>query len=243
VTGRPNRARFARPAVLAGGLGEGRADLAKNFDPARIKAYDRPKGIPFGITKIGHVVLHCRDIERTVRFYAEVLGFRVSDVYPHEMVPGGMVFMRCSHDHHGIGFVGCMEGESEHIELNHIAFEVPTLDEVLRARIQLEKHNLPIDFEGRRRAGSQISVEFCDPDGHRLEIFWGLDQVGSEGKIRPAEEWKWAHSLEEAIADPARGQDTTLQDPTLLRHRSAEEAKRHHEHSMQTQTAKLGQDK
>ena len=39
----------------------------------------------------------------------------------------------------------------------------------------------PLDFEGRRRAGSlQIAVEFCDPDGHRLEIFWGLDVVGSD---------------------------------------------------------------
>jgi len=185
-------------------------------------------------------VLHCRDIERTVKFYTEVLGFKVSDVYPHKMVPGGMVFMRCSADHHGIGFVGCMEGESQHIELNHVAFEVATLDEVLRARDYLTARGIPIDFEGRRRAGSQIAIEFHDPDGHRLEIFWGLDQVGTDGRVRPESEWKWAHSLEDAIADPCVGQDTTVADPALLRTRTEEEKRRHLEHSLKTQAAKLG---
>ena len=215
--------------------------MPKNFDPAKVKAHDRPAGMPFAISKIGHLVLHCRDLERTVQFYTQVLGFRVSDVYPHEMVPGGMVFMRYNHDHHGIGFVGCMEGESAHVELNHVAFEVATLDEIFRARIYLEKMGVPIDFEGRRRAGTQISLEFQDPDGHRLELFWGLDQVGYDQTIRPAAEWKWAHSLEEAVDDPARGQDTALADPTLYRKRSADEMKRHLEHSHATQRAKLGQ--
>jgi hypothetical protein len=34
--------------------------------------------------------------------------------------------------------------------------------------------------------------------------------------VRPAEEWKGATSLEAAIADPVVGQDTTVQDRSLL---------------------------
>ena len=98
-----------------------------------------------------------------------------------------------------------------------MAFEVGTLDEVLRARDFLRARKVPIDFEGRRRAGCQIAVEFRDPDGHRLEIYWGLDQVGSDGRSRPSSEWKWAQSLEQAIADPVHGQDTTLQSPARLK--------------------------
>jgi catechol 2,3-dioxygenase len=89
---------------------------------------------------------------------------------------------------------------------------------VVRARNYLRAHGVPIDFEGRRRAGVQIAVEFRDPDGHRLEIYWGIDQIGSDGLARPGEQWKGATSLEAAIADPVVGQDTTLQDPDLLRH-------------------------
>ena len=180
------------------------------------KRLQRPLGLPFRIAKLGHVVLNVADIERSVRFYTEVLGFAVSDVYPAEMVPGGMVFMRCNADHHGVALVGSLPQPSESLELNHLAFEVATLDEVVRARDHLRRQGVAIDFEGRRRAGCQIAVEFRDPDGHRLEIYWGVDQVGSDGAVRPSGEWKGVHSLAAAIADPVRGQDTTLQDPTLL---------------------------
>ena len=176
----------------------------------------RPPGVSFAIQKIGHVVLNVGDLKRSVDFYTQVLGFSVSDIYPTDMVPGGMVFMRYNHDHHGIAVVGGLK-EKRASGLHHLAFEVATLDEVVRARDHLRKHNVAIDFEGRRRAGVQIAVEFRDPDDHRLEIYWGVDQVGSEGHVRPPSEWKWAHSLEEAIADPVRGQDTTLHDPTLRR--------------------------
>ena len=213
--------------------------VAKDIDPARIKSHTRPQGMPFNISKIGHVVLNCRDLERSTRFYTEVLGFRVSDVYTPDIAPGGMVFMRCNADHHGVALVGSMADQSSNVELNHLAFEVGTLDEVFRAREHLRKHDIPIDFEGRRRAGAQIAVEFHDPDGHRLEIFWGLDQVGSNGQTRPPEEWRWAHSLEEAVATPVRGQDTSLQDPSLLQERTPEEIQRHREHSLATQAAKL----
>jgi catechol 2,3-dioxygenase-like lactoylglutathione lyase family enzyme len=187
------------------------------MDIEKIRAQQRPHGLPFRINKLGHVVLNVSDIERSVAFYTQVLGFSVSDVYPPDMVPGGMVFMRCNHDHHGVALVGGSKGRPERADMHHLAFEVATLDEMIRARNHLRKHGATIDFEGRRRAGCQIAVEFRDPDGHRLEIYWGVDQVGSEGRVRPSSEWKWAHSFEEAIADPVRGQDTTLQDPSLLK--------------------------
>lgn len=182
------------------------------IDTERLQRMDRPRGLPFRIGKIGHVVVNVSDLERSVRFYTEVLGFRVSDIYPEAMVPGGMAFLRCNADHHGIALVGAMVEPSRNIDLNHIAFEVATLEEVLRARDHLRRHGVPIDFEGRRRAGCQIAVEFRDPDNHRLEIYWGIDQIGSDGRARPAAEWKGAHGIEAAIADPVRGQDTTLHD-------------------------------
>src|SRR5262245_28785972 len=109
-----------------------------------------------------------------------------------------------------------MHGPSPNVELNHLAFEVASLDEVVLARNHLRKHGVAIDFEGRRRAGVQIAVEFRDPDGHRLEIYWGLDRVKADGYIRPANEWKGAASLREAIANPVKGQDTRLRDSSIL---------------------------
>ncbi len=187
------------------------------YDPDRVRKLRRPRGMPFRIGKIGHVVLNVSDVERSARFYTEVLGFEISDVYPEEMVPGGMVFLRCNPDHHGVALVGSLTGAAPNMELNHVAFEVASLDEVVRVRDHLRRHGVPIDFEGRRRAGCQLAVEFRDPDNHRLEIYWGMDQIGSEGNVRAPAEWKGARSLEDAIADPVAGQDTSLRDPSLLR--------------------------
>ena len=44
----------------------------------RIQAISPRTDIPFAITKIGHVVLNCRDLERSVRFYTQILGFKIS---------------------------------------------------------------------------------------------------------------------------------------------------------------------
>lgn len=161
---------------------------------------------PFRLNKIGHVVLRARDLQRSVDFYTKVLGMRVSDTYDEAMMPGRMVFLRFNPDHHGIALVGGMGEQAQKREMHHMAFEVSTLGEVFAARAHLRAHKVPIVFEGRRRAGVQIAVEFLDPDGHHLEIYWGLDQVGEDGRVRPREEWHEAHTLEEAVAHPVPGQ-------------------------------------
>jgi len=159
----------------------------------------------FQLRKIGHVVLNVTDLERAVAFYTGVLGLEVSDRYPDTMVPGGMVFLRLNPDHHGIALVGGAT-RSERTSLNHFAFEVGSLDEVFRARGWLREHNVSIHFEGRRRAGCQIAIEFQDPEGNNLEIYWKIDQVRTGGAVRPASEWRPAKTLEDAVANPVKGQ-------------------------------------
>jgi catechol 2,3-dioxygenase-like lactoylglutathione lyase family enzyme len=179
-------------------------------DIEKLKRMAPPAGMDFHIAKLGHVVLQVADLERSTAFYTQILGFKVSDVYPEAMMPGGMVFLRCNTDHHCLALVGAASARSPNHELHHFAFEVPTLAEVVRARDRLRAHNVKIDFEGRRRAGCQIAVEFRDPDNHSVEIYWGVDQVGSDGRVRPPNEWHGVKSLDEAIAHPVPGQDTHL---------------------------------
>ena len=189
------------------------------MNATEVAAMGRPMGMPFRLNKIGHLALYVQDLQRSARFYTEVLGFEISDVYPDDaglVGGGGAVFLRLNADHHGIALFKATKEHRPGAGLHHIAFEVATLDEVLRARDRLRRHDVRIHFEGRRRAGVQLAVEFQDPDGHNLEIYWGIDQIGSAGRVRPAEQWKGATSLEAAIADPVVGQDTSVQDRSLL---------------------------
>src|SRR5580765_1356568 len=160
---------------------------------------------PFQLRKIGHVVLNVADLDASARFYTEVLGLEVSDRYPDSMVPGGMIFLRFNTDHHGIALVGG-KARVPASSLNHFAFEVGTLDEVFRARAWLRERGVPLVFEGRRRAGCQVAVEFPDPDGNHLEIYWNIDQIGTNSAARPANEWRQATSLEDAAKNPVAGQ-------------------------------------
>jgi catechol 2,3-dioxygenase-like lactoylglutathione lyase family enzyme len=198
-------------------MGRGVVDLEnmEREDIAALRDAEPPKGLPFRATKLGHVVLRVQDLERSVDFYTRILGFQVSDVYPESMVPGRMVFLRCNPDHHCLALVGGAKGPNRFAELHHLAFEVSSLDELYRARKHLREQGVKIDFDGRRRAGCQIAVEFRDPDDHRLELYWGLDQVCTGGEVRPPEDWRECFSLEEATDSPPPGQDTTLRDPTL----------------------------
>jgi catechol 2,3-dioxygenase-like lactoylglutathione lyase family enzyme len=189
------------------------------FDPAELAGLGAAADPAFRIRKLGHVVVRASNLRASVAFYTQVLGFQISDVYPENMMPGGMVFMRCNPDHHGLALVGGMPGPSEKRELHHVAFEVDTLDEVFLARKRLRERNVPIVFQGRRRAGVQIAVEFLDPDGHHLEIYWGLDQVGPDGHVRPRDEWREAYTLEGALLDPPPGQVVKLRDPSLIESR------------------------
>lgn len=172
--------------------------------------------VPFAIREIGQAVVHVVDLDRSSRFHTEVPGFQVSDVHPGTMMPGGMMPLSCNGDHHCLALVGNRPADAgADRSLHHLAFELATLDEVFRARDHLKARGTELAFESRRRAGCQVSVEFLDPDGHHLELYWGVDQIGSDGRVRPPEEWRQTMSLEDAVSIAPPGQDMTLHDAAL----------------------------
>ena len=160
---------MARDTIDVAGLTSPEAQALREMAP--------PPGLAFNITRIGHVVLRVQDLPRSVRFYTGVLGFRVSDVYPTSMMPGGMVFLRMNTDHHGLALVGDAGEPGGRGALHHLAFEVATLDEVLRAREHLRAAGVPILFEGRRRAGCQVAVV------RKLETLSANCQVCAHGTL------------------------------------------------------------
>ena len=54
------------------------------------------------------------------------------------------------------------------------------------------------------------------PTGTGSKSIGASIEVEADGQIRPASEWKLARSLKQAVADPVRGQDTRLKDPSIL---------------------------
>ncbi len=159
---------------------------------------------PINIKKIGHIVYACSDIERTSKFWTEIMGFKYSDKNE-----GGMVFFRNANDHHTIALMQATEKtqlpKRGEVGFDHMALEVATVSELFKIREFLKAKGVTIFYEGRRGPGGNPGVEFYDPDGYKIEIYAAMDQIGTDGKSRPANEWSRATTLEEALGNPLPG--------------------------------------
>src|SRR5437879_342776 len=112
------------------------------------------KPSPIHIKKLGHVVFQVRDFERSMRFYTEVMNFRVSD-----RLPSGSVFLTAVGDHHTIALFPSdgMDAETPAegaVRLHHFAMEVGSLEELFTIREYLKSLDVPIVWEGRRGLGA-----------------------------------------------------------------------------------------
>lgn len=156
---------------------------------------------PVKVKKLGHLTFQVSDVERTVRFWTQVMGFEEVERNEH-----GIVFLRFGPDHHSIGIAkGTAKRRAtseEGLNTGHLAFEVESTDVLLATRDYLKENDIPIVFEGRKGPGCNISLHFMDPDGYEFELYCNLDQIENSAHRRPTKQFARVGSLEEAIASP-----------------------------------------
>src|SRR3954454_4650077 len=91
-----------------------------------------------GITRLNHAVLFVRDVQRSVAFYTDVLGFRVINMAPEGFAGAAFLQAPGSTNDHDLGLfeLGPAAGPSEAgrrtVGLYHLAWELDTLDELER---------------------------------------------------------------------------------------------------------------
>jgi catechol 2,3-dioxygenase-like lactoylglutathione lyase family enzyme len=156
---------------------------------------------PISVLKLGHLVYEVSDLDKSTEFWTDIMGFTVSDTNDQ-----GMVFLRSAGDHHSIALVPSTKktrpSQDAGLQFHHLAMEVGTLEQLFEARTFLQERGVEVTYEGRRGPGGNIGIEFTDPDGYTFEIYYGMDQVGPDGRSRPAEQFRRARSLEAAVAEP-----------------------------------------
>lgn len=157
---------------------------------------------PVRIRKLGHIVLQVGDVERSIKFYTEILNFRVSD-----RQESGGAFLTGVGDHHTIGLFPSAGANAEKaakdaVRLNHFALQVGSIEELFDIRAYLQERGVPINFQGRRRLGGHTSVEFQDPDGFHVELYCDMDQLGPGQSARPMGAGPRIETLEAARDNP-----------------------------------------
>jgi extradiol dioxygenase len=153
--------------------------LARVLDPAgnMLELYYGMKriGAPFqsprpisgfvtGLLGMGHVVIAVPDLNRSVQFYTEVLGFRVSDYFYDKVV-----FLRCNQRHHSIALAnfGSEPG------LRHFMVEARALDDLGMTYDLCQQMEVPIEMTlGKHSNDLMYSFYMRSPSGFEVEYGW-----------------------------------------------------------------------
>jgi catechol 2,3-dioxygenase len=133
-------------------------------------------GVP---KEIGHLVLNVSDVERSTKFYRDVVGFQVARSRPN----GTGAFLTCGVIHHNLALCKAPEGalplRKGQIGLNHFAFKVESYKALQAAHERLVAANATIDHIVDH--GMTRSVYFLDPDGIEMELFCDTFATEEEG--------------------------------------------------------------
>ncbi|MEG3164019.1 VOC family protein [Sphingomonas sp. PB2P19] len=142
-------------------------EISSDVERGTARDVVRWEGIP---KKISHIVLHSPNHKAAVAFFVDVLGFKVSD-----WLGDFMCFLRCGTSHHRIAFLPgppC---------LNHVAYDVPTVDDMMRGIARLRKMGTDIKWgPGRHTAGNNTFSYFTTPNGFAVEYTSDLEEVDFE---------------------------------------------------------------
>ncbi len=125
------------------------------------------------IEGVGHVVLKVRDLDRSARFYTEVLGLKEVARFP-----GRMVFFSAGTNHHDLAVMAvganAPDPPAEAVGLAHVALKIgDSLEALQEAKRSLDAHKVAIRGIRDHRVSQSIYLE--DPDGNTIELFVDAD--------------------------------------------------------------------
>ena len=163
---------------------------------------------PFKIRRLGHFGFNVDSPKDSLRFYRDLLGFKVSDQLDFKANPdraeilkdvedAGGYFMHHGGDHHSFVLfpkqaMDLMSRGSAHagdgdVTINQITWQTGSLAEVVNGVHYFEEREVPIRRTGRDMPGSNWHTYVWDPDDNVNELYYGIEQIGWLGRSKPRE--------------------------------------------------------
>jgi len=148
-----------------------------NFD----KPFQSPRaisGFKTGDQGLGHFVVSVDDFDRSLHFYRDVLGMRISDfvnISPMPKVKIKVGFFHCNPRHHTLAFAQ-MPGMSR--RLHHFMLQLQSLNDVGMTYDLCQAQEVPIVMKlGKHTNDHMVSFYLRTPSGFNVEYGWGAREV------------------------------------------------------------------
>jgi catechol 2,3-dioxygenase len=121
---------------------------------------------------LGHVNIYLRNVERSHKWYEDVLG-----LHTYDYMPGRAAFMSADQEQsHEVALIQVGEDallqQKKQVGLNHMAWMMHSLDDLKESYQRLKELNVPIDHVSDH--GLSIGIYFRDPDGNGVEVSYEL---------------------------------------------------------------------
>ena len=160
---------------------------------------------PFKITRIGPVNLFVKNLEESVAYYTDFLGFRITEEATYQ--GHRVVFLRNGTEHHSLGlFPKALReslGMSSHTTCHSFGVEVGSYEQLRNAVVFLKEKGVTFkDIPDELHPGIDYAAYAVDPEGHCIQLYYYMEQIGWDGKPRPNELRRrataeaWPESLE-----------------------------------------------
>jgi catechol 2,3-dioxygenase-like lactoylglutathione lyase family enzyme len=144
---------------------------------------------PFKIVRIGPVRLFVHDVERALGFYRDQLGLAVTEEIDWE--GQRCVFLRANTEHHSLALypiaLRARLGLSPHTTLFSFGTQVADYRQLKDAVAWLKGEGVTVKtLPCELFPGIDYSALAIDPDGHAIQLYYYMEQVGWDGRPRPA---------------------------------------------------------
>lgn len=140
-----------------------------------------------GVVELGHLVLYVRNIERSSKFYREVLGW--SQIVPeNDAIPVGIAAFSGGRTHHELLLIEVGEDaqpipKGRRIGLYHFGLKVGESDAELRQMFQ-RVQEAGVTIVGSSDHTVTHSLYIQDPDGNEIELY--VDVPGADWRSNPS---------------------------------------------------------
>ena len=173
---------------------------------------------PFRITRHGPVRMFVDDVARATRWYQEVIGLALTEEV--DWRGHRCAFLRVNTEHHSVAlYPKALRAElpvSQDCNCMAYGMQLGSYQQ-LRDGVQfLEEHGVAIKYlPPELFPGIDYSAFAIDPDGHAIQLYYYMEQIGWDGQPRPASQRRkvgndghWAHWPEtlDALPDSYLGQ-------------------------------------